>query len=328
MTDALSWFARQVPTEGFSDVNEGRVGETEIPHSDQWVNPPEKDSGKYRPDKFNLKHVLKNINKSAGITKTLIEEIYQGNEYLTNKSAHGATYENGRHVYQYPSSWQNSNSVNKMIAVRRIETKPRDFLFDFSFTVWLSGENPETDPGHIVPINVQIPAGYNIYQALSTIKTSFEREKPAELAAVVMVFSYNEAQSLVALQILRAMSWKINSASDNDQLLMLLNVPLENKQAFYATLTQTNQKRLFKNVRPRESRDIFLHASFVSNSTSGYLGRGGEFYPKPSKIYADDGQSFFYIELSFDGHSRCELPYENFILELAFITDSDNYQSP
>jgi hypothetical protein len=71
--------------------------------------------------------------------------------------------------------------------------------------------------------------------------------------------------------------------------------------------------------------DIFLHASFVSNSTSGYLGRGGEFYPKPSKIYPDDGQSFFYIETSLDGHNRVALPYDNFILELSFIIDSDNF---
>jgi hypothetical protein len=130
---ALAWFARQVPTEGFSDVNEGRVGEKEIPHSDQWISPPEK-VGAYRPDRFNRKSVIKNRNK-GGFSTTLIEEIYQSSEYAVNTAPHGATYEQGRYVFRYPAGWQNSSSVNKRIAVRRIQTRPRDYFVSFIVTI-------------------------------------------------------------------------------------------------------------------------------------------------------------------------------------------------
>jgi hypothetical protein len=325
MSNGLAWFATQVPTEGFSDVNEGRVGETEIPHSDQWVVPPEKDSGKYRPDKFNRKHVIKNNNKTDGMSKTLIEEIYQGSEYSDNKSPHNATYESGRYVFQYPSSWQSSNSINKMIAVRRIDTTPRGFFLDFDIQLKFPSEQEE-DPWHVTPISVQIPATYSLQEALSTVKITFDRfrEKGDDY---YMVFYYTPNSHRTVLGFNGPKKWKITPRSEtNDDLLKLLNYPLEKKSEFYDH--EFTMSFAFRNVRPRENRDIFLHASFVSNSTSGYLGRHGEFYPKPSKIYPDDGQSFFFIETSLDGHNRVALPNENFILELTFIIDGQNYQSP
>jgi hypothetical protein len=116
--------------------------------------------------------------------------------------------------------------------------------------------------------------------------------------------------------------WLISRLDNNDDFLMLLNYPLEN--SFYDIEHDTV---VFNNVRDRERQDVFLHASFVSNSSSGYLGRNGEFYPKPSKMYPDDGQSLFFIETSLDGFNRVNLPHENIIFELTFIIDADNYQS-
>jgi hypothetical protein len=37
----------------------------------------------------------------------------------------------------------------------------------------------------------------------------------------------------------------------------------------------------FTNVWDRKA--LFLHTTFVSDTRAGYLGRGGEFYRKPSK---------------------------------------------
>jgi hypothetical protein len=83
---------------------------------------------------------------------------------------------------------------------------------------------------------------------------------------------------------------------------------------------------VFNDVWNRE--ELFLHASFVTYTAFQYLGRGGEFYTKPSKIYDFNfGQQQFWIQLSFDGSSLKKVYYENFIIELSLLLDSKNYQS-
>jgi hypothetical protein len=82
----------------------------------------------------------------------------------------------------------------------------------------------------------------------------------------------------------------------------------------------------FTNVWDRKT--LFLHASFVSDTTAGYLGRGEEFYPKPNKMYRHGNFPDFIIETSLDGYHKIPMPYENWILELALILDADDYQSP
>jgi hypothetical protein len=85
-------------------------------------------------------------------------------------------------------------------------------------------------------------------------------------------------------------------------------------------------KNGFPNVWDR--RDLYIHASFVNYTAYGYLGRDGEFYPKPSKIYQFDFQPMqFYFEVSFDGMRPVVLPYEKFEVELSFIIDDKKYQS-
>jgi hypothetical protein len=313
----LAWFAHQVPTEGFSDISEGRVGEKEIPHSDQWVEPPPK-SDSYRPDRFNRKSVLKGLNK-GGFPTTLIEELYQSSEYIINKAPHGATYEQGRYVFQYPTGWQNSSSVNKRVAVRRIETRPHDYFIDFKI-----GVLPNTGGVvHSFDIKIQIPSHYNIQQAGSAIKVCFETQLAAAYNSNVISFVYHSDSHSVDFGI-RTAEFEPKTYSfgkgENDDILKLLNI--ENPDSFYGTHTALVH---IPNVRSREQGDIFLHSSFVSGTTAGYLGREPEFYSKPNKMYADDGQNFFYIETSLDGYNRVNLPYENFIVELTYIIDNENY---
>jgi hypothetical protein len=321
----LAWFSRQIPNEGFSDVSEGRVGETEIPHSDQWINPQEDKKSNYRPDKFNRKQVIAGKNHSRGTSKILIEEIYQTREYALNPTQHNATYENGRFVFAYPHAWQNSNSVNKMVAVRRIETKPRDYNIKFTFGVAWNGDMIEKE------IACAIPSNYSIQEALSAISMQLRKAYDKDdltKGGLIFNLEYFPYGFTVVIQVYDIDGITLHDftiESDNDGFLMLMNYPLEDKKEIYDTLFET---MVFNNVRPRKEGDVFLHASFVSNSTAGYLGRGGEFYPKPSKMYSDDTQSYFFIETSLDGYNRIPLPHENIILELAFVIDSESYQSP
>jgi hypothetical protein len=114
---------------------------------------------------------------------------------------------------------------------------------------------------------------------------------------------------------------KLQLDSNNTEFWELLNVDP------YPPALQTPfvVSHSFQNVWDRKT--LFLHASFVTSTTAGYLGRGGEFYPKPSKMYRTAGPDF-YIETSLDGYHPLPMPYENWILELTCILDADDYQSP
>jgi hypothetical protein len=76
-------------------------------------------------------------------------------------------------------------------------------------------------------------------------------------------------------------------------------------------------------------QQTYFHASFVNHTQFNYLGQQNDFYPKPSKIYlADNLPMDFFFWITTDGMTPLPLPYENFLVELAFIIDSDDYQSP
>jgi hypothetical protein len=317
--NGLAWFAQQVPSEGFSDIGEGRVGEKEIPHSDQWIRSEDDRRVNYRPDQFNRKQVLKGKNRRTETT-VMIEEIYQSDECEINKEMHNATYENGRFVYAYPPAFQNSRSVNKMIAVRRIETKQRSWHIDFKFTI-----KPATGDSFAafdVTIDYEVTASMVIQNIVDEVKRQFNLNTNVKTYEVSLIMNYYVAKSGVVMKINKPWCFK---RVDNDDFLEMLNVPKSQIPTTYGDDCAKDAPLTFKGVRLREHQDLFIHGSFVTNTNSGYLGRGGEFYDTPSKMYPDDGQSFFYLETSLDGYHKIELPYEKFIVELTFIIDSDQY---
>ena len=83
---------------------------------------------------------------------------------------------------------------------------------------------------------------------------------------------------------------------------------------------------VFNNVWNREF--LFVHASFVNGTSFNYLGRSGEFYPKPSKMYRFGGSSQqFYFELSYDGRTPIRERLGVFTIDLAFIYHDKDYQA-
>jgi hypothetical protein len=85
----------------------------------------------------------------------------------------------------------------------------------------------------------------------------------------------------------------------------------------------------FENVWNRRSDQLYFHASFVNHTQFNYLGRANDFYTKPSKIFtADNLPMDFYFWITTDIMHPVMLPYENFMIELAFIIDNKDYQSP
>ena len=97
----------------------------------------------------------------------------------------------------------------------------------------------------------------------------------------------------------------------------------------YTAATKTadgTNKYDFPGVWNREF--LFVHASFVNGTSFNYLGRSGEFYTKPSKMYKFGGSSQqFYFELSFDGIHPVKDKIGVFCIDLAYIYHDRDYQA-
>ena len=79
----------------------------------------------------------------------------------------------------------------------------------------------------------------------------------------------------------------------------------------------------FSNVWNR--RYCFVHASFVSGTSFQYLGRSGDFYIKPSKMYKFTGNTTdFTLAISFNGYTPIRTNEISFIVELAYIYAEEN----
>ena len=73
---------------------------------------------------------------------------------------------------------------------------------------------------------------------------------------------------------------------------------------------------------------LFVHASFVNGTSFNYLGRSGEFYPKPSKMYKfAGGSNRFYFQLSYDGRTPIKDKVADFCIDLAYIYYDKNYNA-
>ena len=82
----------------------------------------------------------------------------------------------------------------------------------------------------------------------------------------------------------------------------------------------------FDNVWNR--RYCFIHASFVSGTSFNYLGRSGDFYPKPSKMYRAIGSTTdFTLSISYNGYTPIRTNEISFIVELAYIYSTGEYMA-
>jgi hypothetical protein len=307
VSKGLAWFSRQIPTEGFSDINEGRLAETEIPHSDQWIDGIGKSAGSYKPDEFNIRNVLRDRN-GRGISKIIVEEIYQSGEYrLTDGiGLHNASYLDGRFIYESPTNWINANTVNRTIALRRCDATPREYNFVIRFRI---------DQGAAHNIKIWASPDTTLLDTVEMIRRQMVREAHLNRDEIEWLYTDNE------VQIGTTAGHTIEILNAGDDFFEMMNVE-EARRAGY--LNNPQQMLSFPNVWNRT--DLYIHASFVNNTAAGFLSRGNEFYTSPSKQYKVEYPiSTFFFETSFDGYHKIPLPYENFIGELSFLIDVDNY---
>jgi hypothetical protein len=180
-------------------------------------------------------------------------------------------------------------------------------------------------------IFITIPPHYTIEQALSAIAKTFNKGKPsATVYKMCYSFMPDTKTAKLFMTDLAGLAPAVMTTitAVDDGFWELFNVQPADRAKYLAVpapgVSMTNSWE-FPNVWDR--KDICVHASFVNNAAFHFLGRHGDFFPTPSKIYY---QNFtgndFEVYLTRDGVNPLELPFQDFAIELSFLIDRNHYQ--
>ena len=301
--------------------------------------------------KSNISQVLSG-KPSRGINKYMLEEVYFS-ESCFNKDAYNpqnAKYIDGKYYFDLPDFWYNNLSNNKAIALRKIDVHAPSLNLSCTIKIKriLAGSTGKPD---VKSINVAL----SITPGTSTLQIMREicREVNREINATAFNRWSMNPDHTARLE--EAFEYETNEAT----FVLVRSTPYgedPNKYHFGFEITNINYhfQELFRpenarfdtsdgEIDPTGDFDgtkvyyfpntwnrefCFVHASFVNGTSFNYLGRSGEFYPKPSKMYRFGGSSQqFYFELSFDGRTPIKHKLGNFCIDLAFIYHDKDYQA-
>ena len=275
------------------------------------------------------------------------------NPYRAYKDASGYFH------YQFPSLWYTSTCNNKAIGLRRIETRARakNMTLDLFIGRKLQAENePKTYARkfnlHFLPSDdIDTIMSTMCYEFNNFIKSQLENNRfTARNRCYTFTIHYRYDDSTN-----EAMFYAIRNQLDEngDQLdwddvdvgFYIANVNEDFKTCFNITdnidryheevdastlgiTTDENdyETMVYKSSNVWNRRYCFIHASFVSGTSFNYLGRSGDFYPKPSKMYkATNNTTDFTLSISFNGYQPIRTNEISFIVELAYIYSTGEY---
>ena len=286
-----------------------------------------------------------------GLNKYMLEEVYFS-ESCFNKDAYNpqnAKFINGRYYYDLPDFWYNHLSNNKAIALRKIDihAPSMNISCDVVFKRIKNGSTGAVEKRSCT-VALSISPGTSTNQILKEICREANKEMsvsgthrfktdPEYTMRLTSDYSYATNEALIG--VVRSFPYEANPTEyfigvEINNVSKELWELLHAENAHFDTLVlmePTNARdgtkaTYFPKVWNREF--CFVHASFVNGTSFNYLGRSGEFYPKPSKMYRFGGSSQqFYFELSYDGRTPIQHTLGNFCIDLAFIYHDKDYQA-
>ena len=296
-------------------------------------------------NKFNISKVISG-KPDRGLSKYMLEEVYFSESCFAKDGEYNpqnARFVDGRYYFDLPDSWYNHLSNNKAIALRKIDLRAE--TLNLQMTVTITRQAPSGQPAtKTIPVGVVVQPNMTTFSILQSIcrnvnviiaqngrsKWTSSPEKTVELVPL-----YNYEKSTATIEMKRVyeanpethhFAFKISDLNkDAETFFRTTNAQLPAWQAASVDKDGTS-KYDFANVWNREF--LFVHASFVNGASFNYLGRSGEFYPKPSKMSRFGGSSQqFYFELSYNGRTPIKDRMGVFTIDLAFIYHDKDYQA-
>lgn len=234
--------------------------------------------------------------------------------------------------FDYPTRWLNDPSMNKRIAIRRLDVTPSTH----SFTLILYAEPKEDGEGD--------DSKYATYSGKMKIDITYQDSLVKVLNFIYSTFSYDIGNKTCGLNyeydvITNELTFTfvnskdefckfrigvINGEEEVDytnanlfEFLKFLNQPITTKgidEVMKLTTIKT-----FKEVWSRDR--LHFHASF-STSRRKFIGKRGDFYQNLSLLYpSPTNESTFYIRFTSNGIKNILIRYCEFDIQLCYIAN-------
>ena len=292
---------------------------------------------------------------SKGINKYMLEEVYfsesckVGDEYRTDagNNPQNARFVDGKYYFNFPDLWYNNMSNNKAIALRKIDLTTNTLNLEFKVHVIRQSASGGAAGNKSYIMKHTVRPNESTFSILTDIcrkltivfakkiRGSIWSSVPEKTVKFKPNYDYKTSRATIQIERdydnsegeTHYFGWYISDFNeDAKHFFNIIQNPINYRlptNTADGTMTHT-----FNHIWNREF--LFVHASFVNGTSFNYLGRSGEFYPKPSKMYRFGGSSQqFYFELSFDGRNpiRGDERFGEFCIDLAFIYHDKDYQA-
>ena len=277
---------------------------------------------------------LINGREGRGVNRYMLEEVYfsktaeQASEYLNPQNAR---YESatGRWYFNFPDMWYNNLSTNKAIGLRKIDiiAKPLHLMFTVRLTQWTADGFKSWSCSVSYPVPANMPTQELLNGLGHHVTTGFG--KGVELAMDAWSeYDYTTGHLILGLTpTLGDMNhYSFTITNMNQDMRTFLGSRFDTLSGEEPPTEQAagTMAWSFDNIWNRQF--AFVHASFVTGTSFNYLGRSGEFYPSPSKMYpASHSSQQFYFEISFDGMHPVKFNDLMFFIDLAYIYYDKDY---
>ena len=237
--------------------------------------------------------------------------------------------------FDYPTRWLNDPSMNKRIAIRRLDATPSTHNFtlrvnakvDEDLTNVNSGEKKHAEYFTSELVTFDVTEYDNLVRVMNGICNAFsypaqykERgglkfEFDVKTNALYLVFLNSKVEP-VPFQILS----ETDDPADNVELtefLKFLNQPMTDEH--YNLCKQESEQKVFYNVWNRDR--LHFHATF-STSRRHFIGKRKDFYQNLTLLYPPPtNESTFFIRFTTNGIQNILLRYCEFDVQLCYIVN-------
>ena len=261
----------------------------------------------------------KQFNKKA--TVDAFDEIYTNfdvavkDEYLADSG----------YPFDFPTRWLNDPSMNKRIAIRRLDVVPSSHSFVIGLVSWKDDNEILEDKIEILD-RIDITEHDNLIKVLSHMSNMLSvYDNDLEAYKRRLMYEYNEKTNTLKFYVksvdenakIKFNFEKTTDDSDLIEFLEFLNQPITDDNINY--LQTETEEMVFNNVWSRDR--LYIHASF-STSRRKFIGKRGDFYPNMNLLYPlPSNESIFHIYFTSDGKKTILIRYCNFDIQLCYIVN-------
>ena len=219
--------------------------------------------------------------------------------------------------FDYPTKWLNDPSMNKRIAIRRLDVLPSSH----SFTLTVKADVNESEERITYTSTATIDVSYqdNLIKVLNHLCNQFSYDVDDKKCGLRYEYNVNENKLDLTFVNVHDRKCDFTISGENGEIedfLKFLNQPIDNNSK--AKLIADNQKTFYE-VWSRDR--LYFHASF-STSRRKFIGKQGDFYQNLSLLYpSPTNESTFYIRFSSNGVKNILIRHCEFDIQLCFIVN-------